>query len=230
MSLLGEILVVDDDRLVRSAFKALFEAEGYSVLLAKDGDEAVKVFKEHRPLLVLMDVMMPKKNGIAACSEIRVIDPLVPILSFTAMPNDVAMLRTLGSGADDYIAKDRPPEEFVARVNAAIRKAEKVKSLIPNGHDVFKAGSMSVDFATMKLTSDSGTHDLTKSEKAFLKLLISSRGRCFSFAEIFAALRGDGYVGDDAAIRNMVSRLKHKLGGEGKRIVNLRSCGYKFAD
>jgi DNA-binding response OmpR family regulator len=230
MGLLGEILVVDDERAVRSAFKALFESEGYTVLLAKDGDEAVKIFLERRPSLVLMDIMMPKKNGIAACSEIRAADPLVPILSFTAMPSDMAMLRTLGSGADDYIPKDRPPEEFLARVNAAVRKAEKVKSLIPDGADLLKIGSLVIDFTAMKVTAEGQTHSLTKSERILLKLLLTSKGRCFSFTEIFTALRGEGYIGDDAAIRNMVSRLKQKLGREGHRIESVRSYGYRFTE
>lgn len=228
MGLLGEILVVDDERTVRSAFKALFEAEGYSVSLAKDGDEAVKIFLERRPSLVLMDIMMPKKNGIAACSEIRAIDPLVPILSFTAMPSDVTMLRSLGGGADDYISKERPPEEFVARVNAAVRKARKVKSLIPDSGDVLKIGDLVIDFSSMKVSVGEGTHPLTKSEKILLKLLLSSPGRCFSFAEIFTALRGEGYIGDDAAVRSMISRLKQKLGAEGRRLESVRSYGYKF--
>lgn len=230
MSLLGEILIVDDERVVRSTFKAIFEAEGYSVLLAKDGEEAIKIFREHRPLLVLMDVMMPKKNGIAACSEIRVIDPLVPILAFTAMPNDINMVRALGLGADDYIAKDRPKEEFVARVNAAIRKAQSVKSLIPGYGDVWKSESTIINFTEMRVTSDGVTHILTKSERVLLKLLLSEIGRCFSYNEIFTALKGEGYIGDDAAIRTLVSRLKNKLGRLGSRLISRRSYGYMFTN
>lgn len=230
MSLLGEILVVDDERAVRNAFKAVFEAEGYSVLLAKDGDEAVSVFRERRPALVLMDIMMPRKNGVAACAEIRTIDPLVPILSFTAMPSDVGLVRSLGHGADDYIPKDRPPDEFVARVGAALRKARTVGSLVPGGGDVWKSGSTTVDFGAMKVTSDTGSSPLTRSERLLLKLLLSAEGRCFTYDEIFSALRGEGYIGDDAAIRNLVSRLKHKMGREGSRLVSVRAHGYKLTD
>lgn len=230
MSLLGEILIADDDRMVRSAFKTLLESEGYSVALAKDGDEAVRIFRERRPRLVLMDIMMPKKNGIAACSEIRDIDPLVPILAFTAMPDSTGMVRSLGCGADDYIAKDRPPAEFVARINAALRKAETVNSLVPGGSDVWKSGSTTVDFGAMKIIADGESAPLTRSERLFLKLLLSAKGRCFSYDEIFSALRGEGYIGDDAAIRNLVSRLKHKMGREGVRLSSVRAYGYRFTD
>jgi DNA-binding response OmpR family regulator len=146
------------------------------------------------------------------------------------MPNDVGLVRTLGLGADDYIAKDRPSEEFVARVNAAMRKSRSAMSLTPNGNDVWKAGTTLVDFAAMKVIADGETFALTRSERLLLKLLLSSKGRCFSYDEIFSGLRGEGYIGDDAAIRNMVSRLKHKLGREGFRLTSVRSYGYKIVE
>ena len=97
------ILIADDERSVRSAFKAIFEAEGYNVVLARDGVEAIQNFEEKRIDLILMDVMMPRKNGLVACAEIRKKDPLIPILFFTAMPTDVSMVSAFGFGADDYI-------------------------------------------------------------------------------------------------------------------------------
>ena len=87
--------------MTRNSYKTLFEAEGFSVRLAKDGAEAVRLFLEGRPDLVLLDVMMPKMNGLAACAEIRKSDALVPILFFTALPSDVSLVRGLGLGGDD---------------------------------------------------------------------------------------------------------------------------------
>ena len=118
-----KILVCDDEADIRSALRIYLSSEDYEIFEAENGKKALEIIEREEIHLLLMDIMMPKKNGIAACSEIRAADPLVPILSFTAMPSDMAMLRTLGSGADDYIPKDRPPEEFLARVNAAVRKA-----------------------------------------------------------------------------------------------------------
>ena len=168
--------------------------------------------------------MMPKMNGIAACAEIRKSDPLVPILFFTAMPSDVGAVRALGLGADDYIDKAKSPEELLARVAAVLRRASSAR---PHA-DALSLGDVTVDFATMTAAGDGISEELTKSESLFLRLLASERGRCFSFDEIFAALRGEGYIGDDNAVRCIAKRLKAKLGRAGELIANARGVGYKL--
>ena len=224
MALRAEILIADDEATARRGFRALFEGEGYEVRTARDGDEAVAKFRERRPDAVLLDVMMPKTNGIVACTEIRKADPFVPILFFTAMPSDVGAVRALGLGADDYIDKEKSPEELLARVAAALRRANISR---PSG-DVLSIGGVSVDFSTMTASGDGISAELTKSEALFLRLLSSERGKCFSFDEIFAALRGEGYIGDDNAVRCIAKRLKAKLGRAGELISNARGVGYKL--
>ena len=206
----AEILIAEDEPSARRGFRALFESEGYAVRTARDGEEAVAKFIERRPDAVLLDVMMPKMNGIAACAEMRKADLLVPILFFTAMPSDVGAVRALGLGADDYIDKAKSPEELLARAAA------------------LGLGGVTVDFATMTASGDGVSAELTKSEALFLRLLASERGRCFSFDEIFAALRGEGYIGDDNAVRCIAKRLKAKLGRAGELISNTRGIGYKL--
>ena len=205
----AEILIAEDEPTARRGFRVLFEGEGYAVRTARDGEEALAKFKEHRPDAVLLDVMMPKMNGIAACAEIRKSDPLVPILFFTAMPSDVGAVRALGLGADDYIDKAKSPEELLARVAAALRRASAVR---PRA-DVLALGGVTIDFATMTASGDGISEEC---------------GRCFSFDEIFAALRGEGYIGDDNAVRCIAKRLKAKLGRAGELIVNSRGVGYKL--
>ncbi len=221
----AEILIADDEAAARRGFCALFEGEGYAVRTARDGEEALAKFRESRPDAVLLDVMMPKMNGIIACAEIRKSDPLVPILFFTAMPSDVGAVRALGLGADDYIDKAKSPEELLARVAAVLRRASVIAS---DKRDKLSLGGATVDFATMTASGDGVSAELTKSEALFLRLLASERGRCFSFDEIFAALRGEGYVGDDNAVRCIAKRLKAKLGRAGELIVNARGVGYKL--
>ncbi len=220
----AEILVAEDEPSARRGFRALFEGEGYTVRTARDGEDAIAKFTERRPDAVLLDVMMPKMNGIAACVEIRKSDPLVPILFFTAMPSDVGAVRALGLGADDYIDKAKSPEELLARVAAALRRASAAR---PRA-DVVALGGVTVDLATMTASGDGVSAELTKSEALFLRLLASERGRCFSFDEIFAALRGEGYVGDDNAVRCTAKRLKAKLGRAGELIANARGVGYRL--
>ena len=221
----AEILIAEDEPSARRGFRALFEGEGYAVRTARDGEEALAKFRESRPDAVLLDVMMPKMNGIIACAEIRRSDPLVPILFFTAMPSDVGAVRALGLGADDYIDKAKSPEELLARVAAVLRRASVIAS---DKRDKLSLGGVTVDFATMTASGDGVSEELTKSESLFLRLLASERGRCFSFDEIFAALRGEGYVGDDNAVRCIAKRLKAKLGRAGELISNARGVGYKL--
>ena len=221
----AEILIAEDEPSARRGFRALFEGEGYAVRTARDGEEALAKFRESRPDAILLDVMMPKMNGIIACAEIRRSDPLVPILFFTAMPSDVGAVRALGLGADDYIDKAKSPEELLARVAAVLRRASVIAS---DKRDKLSLGDVSVDFATMTASGDGISAELTKSEALFLRLLASERGRCFSFDEIFAALRGEGYIGDDNAVRCIAKRLKAKLGRAGELISNARGVGYKL--
>ena len=221
----AEILIAEDEPSARRGFRALFEGEGYAVRTARDGEEALAKFRESRPDAILLDVMMPKMNGIIACAEIRRSDPLVPILFFTAMPSDVGAVRALGLGADDYIDKAKSPEELLARVAAVLRRASVIAS---DKRDKLSLGGVTVDFATMTASGDGVSEELTKSESFFLRLLASERGRCFSFDEIFAALRGEGYVGDDNAVRCIAKRLKVKLGRAGELIANARGVGYKL--
>ena len=98
---MGEILLVDDEPVIRRSFSAMLEAEGHKVRTARNGAEGVEKFAERRSDLVLLDVMMPKMNGITACGEIRKIDALVPILFFTAVPSEATLVRALGMGGDD---------------------------------------------------------------------------------------------------------------------------------
>ena len=221
----AEILIAEDEPSARRGFRALFEGEGYAVRTARDGEEALAKFRESRPDAILLDVMMPKMNGIIACAEIRRSDPLVPILFFTAMPSDVGAVRALGLGADDYIDKAKSPEELLARVAAVLRRASVIAS---DKRDKLSLGGVTVDFATMTASGDGVSEELTKSESFFLRLLAAERGRCFSFDEIFAALRGEGYVGDDNAVRCIAKRLKAKLGRAGELISNARGVGYKL--
>lgn len=220
----AEVLIAEDEPSARRGFRALFEGEGYAVRTARDGEDALAKFNERRPDAVLLDVMMPKMNGIAACAEIRKSDSLVPILFFTAMPSDVGAVRALGLGADDYIDKAKSPEELLARVAAVLRRASSAR---PRA-DVLSLGGVTVDFATMTAYGEGVSEELTKSESLFLRLLASERGKCFSFDEIFAALRGEGYVGDDNAVRCIAKRLKTKLGRAGELIANARGVGYKL--
>lgn len=228
-----KLLVADDDAAIRKAYRILFASAGYAVATAKDGAEAVEKFAADAHDLVLLDVMMPRKNGLAACVEIRKIDPLVPILFFTAAPSEVSMVAALGLGADDYIEKDRSPDEFLARVASALRRSDSFEAAKRAGSpDRVNVGGAFVDFARLTIVPAGGgeAEALTRSEGVALKLLADSPGRFFTCAEILSAVRGDGYVGDDGAVRVLMSRVKRKMGRAGSLVVNSRGSGYKLVE
>lgn len=225
---MSRILIADDERTARNSFKAVFEGEGYSVLLAKDGAEAVRLFTENSPDLVLLDVMMPKMNGLAACAEIRRLDAVTPILFFTAMPSDVSLVRGLGLGADDYIDKARSPEEFVARVRAALRRKEAIEASARAG-DVVVLGSVTVDLRKMTIDDGmGGIVSLTKSETLLLDAFNRARGKYLGNDELFSIIHGEDYSGDVNKVRSFVSTLKKKLGRAGDLIVNSYRSGYSL--
>ena len=206
----GDILLADDEPVVRKTYRALFEGEGYSVRTARNGEEAVAMFAERRPDLVLLDVMMPRMSGTAACAAIRGSDPLVPILFFTAMPSDVGAVRALGFGADDYIDKAKSPEELLARVGG------------------LRIGSVSVNVAEMTARGPGVSARLTKSDAVILNLLARRRGEIVPHDDIIAALHDGDCAGELAAVRAAVARLKERLGRAGACITTERGFGYRL--
>ncbi|MGN0855144.1 MAG: response regulator transcription factor [Kiritimatiellia bacterium] len=225
---MAEILLADDDRVARTSFRNLLESEGFVVRLARNGEEAVADFRAHRPNLVLLDVMMPKKNGLAACMEIRELDGQIPIIFFTAMPSDVSLVRGLGMGADDYIAKDRSPTEFIARVRAALRRAApKAEEARP---PFIQLGTTRVDPTVMIARHESGEEHLTRSEMLALRALVDAHGAIVEYPKFYAIFGGEGYIGSENAVGKVLRRLKGKLGRGGELIVSERGVGYRLVD
>lgn len=223
MSAKADILVVDDERSVRSGCRSLLENAGYAVRTARDGSEALRKFADRRPDLVLLDVMMPGMNGRHACAELRRADPLLPILLFTAMPSDVGAVDAFGFGADDYIDKSKSPEELLARIAAALRRGAAMRG----AKDVLALGSVTVDLGGQTFEG-AASGELTRSEALMLRLLASERGRAFTHEELLAAQRGEGYSGDERAVHSAVRRLKAKLGPAGGLVASVYGVGYKL--
>ena len=222
---MDDLLIADDDRVIRRTYAALFAAEGFAVRTAKDGEEALALFRERIPDVVLLDVMMPKTNGIATCERIRRLDPLVPILFFTAFPSEVSLVRGLGLGADDYIDKSRPPAEFVARVRAALRRRRAAANAAAELRIVL-LGNAEVDFDRLTAKVANEVVHLTKSEGDLLWLLHSAPGKFFTYDEIFDVMYGRDYVGDRHSLQVITQRLRQKLPELGRRIRNVRRLGY----
>ena len=208
--------------------RAMLETEGFAVRTARSGDEAVRMFQEKRPDVVLLDVMMPGKGGIQTCSELRGIDKLAPILFLTAVPSDTTKVRAFGAGADDYIEKTCNQDVLVARVRAALRRSAAFAESTSRGNMV-RLGAVVVDMALLRVTDDEGLDEsLTRTEAALFAALNMRRGEYVSNDELFSAIHGNGFAGDPSKIRNHVSTLRRKLGRARDMIVNNPNAGYRL--
>ena len=195
-----EILLIDDERVMRDAFQRLLEGAGFAVRTAPDGKRGVAAFAERRPDLVLLDVMMPTLNGYEAAAEMRRLDRETPIVFLSALDSDDDQIRGLEVGADDYVAKTASDSLLLARIRKARARADRFsKSEAPEA--------------------------MTRMEADIYRLLDSDRGTYFSYRQIFAAVCGEGYAADEGAIRVHVSNMRKKLPC-GERIVSKRGFGY----
>ena len=195
-----EILVVDDELSIRRGLAELMAENGYSVRMARDGIAALRAVRTRRPDLVLLDVMMPLMDGFAVCEKIRKHDRDLPILFLTAKDGDADQVRGLELGADDFVSKGVDYAVLLVRIRKALERAE-------------------------RLLGNAAPDNLTKTEADIFRLLASEQGRYFSALEIFSAIRGEGYFGDEGNLRSHMSRLRGKL-PKGVSLLSNRGRGY----
>ncbi len=216
-----EILLADDERVIRESIKAMLLGEGFLVRLAKDGEDAVAKFSEKRPALVILDVMMPRMNGFRACEEIRKIDQTIPIIFLTAKDSEADQVRGLDVGADDYIFKDVGESIMLARIRRALGRGAVVGEA-----GILRLGKVSVNLRTFEIANGEHGAELTKSELVILKVLSENQGSYISKDALFSVVYSKDFIGDVNTIRTHICNLKRKLGVAGNMIVNKIGCGY----
>ena len=221
----AEILVVDDERAVRRGVAAILEGAGYVVREAKNGKEALRLFGESKPDLVLLDVMMPKMDGFSVCAAIREVDAAVPVLFLSALGDEESQLKGFGYGADDYIEKTLPAPLFLARVEAALRRTRAAE---PSGD--FGFGEWRVKAAQRSMRRSTGeTAELCDREIALLRLLAARRGEALARDWLALKLWGKNAAVSDNLLSVLVYGLRGKLAAEGQAIRTVRGVGYAFA-
>ena len=228
---MAEILIADDERVLREGLKAMLLGEGHAVRTARDGEDALRKISERAPDLILLDVMMPKMNGFKTCEEIRKADRAVPVIFLTAKDSEADQVRGLGLGADDYVSKDAGETLLLARINRALaRRASLSEIATKSGTRLIRLGRIRVDMKTLVV---SGPNEeiarLTKTESDILRLLDSARGVFFSTEQIISELRGQGFSCTDSMLYSHMSNLRHKLGASGALISCNRNAGYCLA-
>lgn len=218
-----KILVVDDESRMRKLVKDFLAREGYTVLEAGDGMEAMDVFYEEKDIvLVILDVMMPKMDGWQVCREIRE-SSKVPIIMLTARSEERDELQGFELGVDEYISKPFSPKILVARVNAILRR-----SLGNAGGDVIEAGGIVVDKAAHIVKIDGAQIELSYKEFELLSYFMENQGIALSREKILNNVWNYDYFGDARTIDTHVKKLRSKLGAKGEYIRTIWGMGYKF--
>ncbi|WP_066504088.1 response regulator transcription factor [Abyssisolibacter fermentans] len=228
-----KILIVEDDVEISNMVKKYLTKEGFDVKTAFDGESALKVFSEDSFDIILLDLMLPKINGMDFMRVIRE-KSLIPILIMSAKDSDVDKALGLGLGADDYIAKPFSMIELLARIKATIRRAtvySKEKSKGDN--DKIIIGDLEVDIDNFSVNKHGKKVELTFKEFEILKLFIKNPNRVFTKALIYNTIWQDNYYGDDNIINVHMRRLREKIEdnpSKPKYIKTLWGIGYKLGE
>src|SRR5690349_3811960 len=225
------ILLVDDEDAVRKVLAFPLERDGYEVIQAADGEEALQQFSQQPVDLVVLDIMLPRLDGLEVCKRLRATST-VPIIMLTARDDELDKVIGLELGADDYITKPFSIREFRSRVRALLRRAAAPR-LGSREADVVEAGPLRIDLARRSVELDGGPVTLTYVEFELLRTLASNPGRVFSRQQLLEALWGGSDYRDPRTIDVHVRHLREKLErdpSEPELIFTVRGVGYRFRD
>jgi two-component system response regulator RegX3 len=224
------ILVVDDEPSFVDALTITLEAEGYEVISAIDGFEALERFRATRPDLILLDLMLPRVSGVDVCRDIRG-SSNVPIIMVTAKSSEVDIVVGLEVGADDYITKPYRIRELVARVRATLRRVEESKQTASSA--LFELGGVTLDAERHEVTVDGAPVTMPLKEFELLEILMANAGRVVTREILFDRVWGYDYIGDSKTLDVHVKRLRSKIEtdpSKPERIVTIRGLGYKYSE
>lgn len=224
---MGKILIADDNRQISSILSEYAKKEGYEVVTAADGEETLQVFAREDIDLILLDVMMPKKDGFEVCREIRRVST-VPIIMVTARGEDFERIMGLDIGADDYIVKPFSPGEVMARIRAILRRLAADGSA---GDNALTVGSLSMDMDAHLASIHGQAIALTKKEMELLWTLARSPGRVYSRDSLLDLIWGYDYYGDTRTVDSHIKRLRAKLDAVAHpdwEIATIWGVGYKL--
>lgn len=208
---MAKILVCDDDKEIVEAIDIYLAQEGYEVRKAYDGEEAIKILNQEEIDLLVIDVMMPKLDGIRATLKIREQNNL-PIIILSAKSEDADKILGLNVGADDYVTKPFNPLELVARVKSQVRRYTKLGSTKhPENAQIYTVGGLSVDDDRKEVTVDGELVNLTPLEYNILLLLIKNQGKVFSINQIYESVWNEDAIGVDNTVAVHIRHIREKI-------------------
>ncbi len=216
-----KILIADDEQLMRQLVIDFLKPEGYEILEASDGKEALEIYDKEHPDLILLDVMMPGYDGWTVCREIRR-ESTVPIMMLTAKGEEIDQLFAYDLGADEYITKPFSPKILVAKIKALLRRSQ-------NEQETHEADDgVAIDRDARQVVLDGKNVDLSPTEYKLLNYLMSNTGKALSRRQILNQVWNYDYYGNLRTVDTHINRLRIKLGDKGRYIRTVRGYGYRY--
>ena len=224
MTIGKKILIADDEPDILEIIEFNLQAQGYDVTTAKNGDEAFEKAKKINPDLIILDIMMPGKNGIEVCNLLRMIPAFKQtlIVFLTALSDEITEIKGLESGADDYLTKPISPKILISKVNALFRRLNKEET------GIIKIGNLVINREKYSVTFKDADIVLARKEFELLSLLASKPGKVFLRNEILNQIWGTEVIVGDRTIDVHIRKLREKIGEN--YIKTLKGIGYKFMD
>lgn len=208
---MANILICDDDKEIVDAIEIYLKNEGYKVYKAYDGEEAIRILNAEDIQLLIMDVMMPKLDGIHATLKIREYSS-IPIIMLSAKTEDMDKILGLNVGADDYVSKPFNPLELIARVKSNLRRYTKLGNMsAPEESNVYRIGGLCMDDDTKEVTVDGEPVRLTPIEYSILLLLVKNPGRVYSIDQIYENIWNEAAIGADNTVAVHIRHIREKI-------------------
>lgn len=225
------ILVCDDDKEIVEAIEIYLSKEGYNILKAYNGEEALKIIENNEIHLIILDIMMPKLNGIQVASKIRE-NKGIPIIMLSAKSEDYDKINGLNTGADDYVTKPFNPLELIARVNSQIRRYTTLGSIkVEESENIYKTGDLEIHDDTKEIFVEGRKIKLTPTEYNILKFLTKNKGKVYSINQIYQNVWEDEAYGAENIIAVHIRHIREKIEitpKEPKYLKVIWGIGYKI--
>lgn len=207
---MANILVCDDDKEIVDAIEIYLKQDGHNVLKAYDGLQAVDILKEQNVHLLIIDIMMPRLDGIHATLKIREYSS-IPIIILSAKSEDTDKILGLNIGADDYVTKPFNPLELVARVKSNLRRYTTLGSLNTENNEIYQSGGLCINDDTKEVTVDGENVKLTPIEYNILLLLMKNQGRVYSIDQIYESIWNEDAIGADNTVAVHIRHIREKI-------------------
>jgi len=219
------ILIVEDEPILREIMKDYLLEEGFEVLEASDGKDALSLFQEHEVDLILLDIMLPELDGWSVCRRIRKISN-VPIIMLTARSDEDDTLLGFELGADDYVTKPYSPPILLARARRLLESRQNQEQ----GEDTLSSSGISIHFPSRTVKVDGEQCSLTHTEFEIMAYFMRNKGMILTREQLITKIWGYDFVGDDRTVNSHIRNLRSKLGEHAKHIVTIVRSGYKFEE